>query len=287
VGFIKTEYKLLKTTDGGVSWTEVPETSEITFSHYQRIHFLDKQMGWLVGFDKIAITKDGGATWSVSYEKTENQQSITSAQFVTASTGYITLDRGDMMKTLDGGVTWQDVNPYTNFDLLNLHFISPDSGIVVGRGGRILSTVDGGQHFTKNYSVTSKDLYSIHIINQNKAWITGEKGTLLTTSPGTELFTSINENHEGFLPQTISLKQNYPNPFNPTTTISYQIPDAAHVTIQVFNLMGQQVATLVNTKQQAGDHQVSFNATDLASGIYFYRINTDSYSQTKKMMLIK
>ncbi len=89
------------------------------------------------------------------------------------------------------------------------------------------------------------------------------------------------------VPQQITLNQNYPNPFNPTTTISYNLSQAQNVQLKVFNIQGQEVTTLVNGKRTAGEHQVSFDASKLASGIYIYQIQTGSTSMTRKMVLIK
>jgi hypothetical protein len=88
-------------------------------------------------------------------------------------------------------------------------------------------------------------------------------------------------------PSGFALNQNYPNPFNPATTISFQIPNAARVKLTVFNVLGQQVATLVDNQMNAGMHAVSFDASRLASGMYFYRIEAGSFAATKKMMLVK
>jgi hypothetical protein len=88
-------------------------------------------------------------------------------------------------------------------------------------------------------------------------------------------------------PFRFELSQNYPNPFNPTTSINFTIPEASDVTLEVFNLQGQRVASLVNSTLSAGFHSVSFNAENLSSGIYLYRINAGSFSQTNKMMLVK
>jgi len=80
---------------------------------------------------------------------------------------------------------------------------------------------------------------------------------------------------------------NHPNPFNPTTTISYSIPDNQNVTIKVYDILGKEVATLVNETKTAGNHQVSFNAGHLSSGIYIYMIQTNNFNVSKKMLLIK
>ncbi len=83
------------------------------------------------------------------------------------------------------------------------------------------------------------------------------------------------------------LKQNYPNPFNPSTTISYQIPEKNFVSIKVIDVLGNEVATVINSEQDAGLHNVTFNASNLASGIYLYQLKVGNYVQTKRMMLMK
>ena len=90
------------------------------------------------------------------------------------------------------------------------------------------------------------------------------------------------------IPQNISLFQNYPNPFNPTTVISYQLSTASDVNLTIYNLVGQQVATLVAKKQDAGYHQVEWDASRFASGVYYYRLSTDEgFVQTRKLVLLK
>ncbi|MBX2974601.1 MAG: T9SS type A sorting domain-containing protein [Ignavibacteriaceae bacterium] len=84
-----------------------------------------------------------------------------------------------------------------------------------------------------------------------------------------------------------ALEQNYPNPFNPSTTINYSIPNVEYVTIKVFNTLGEEVATLVNEQKTAGNFEVKFERTSLTSGIYFYRIQSGNYNETKKMILLK
>lgn len=97
------------------------------------------------------------------------------------------------------------------------------------------------------------------------------------------------------LPNEFSLSQNYPNPFNPTTMIQYDIPKASFVTLKVYNVLGQEVATLVNEKREAGSYEIEFNGLNLTSGVYFYQLLVSSPNQlkfeqkiiTKKMLLLK
>jgi hypothetical protein len=84
-----------------------------------------------------------------------------------------------------------------------------------------------------------------------------------------------------------SLEQNYPNPFNPETKISFDIPIQGFVSLKIFDALGREVNTLVNEVKVPGSYSVDFNGTNLPSGIYFYKLQTENYSETKKMLLIK
>jgi hypothetical protein len=88
-------------------------------------------------------------------------------------------------------------------------------------------------------------------------------------------------------PKTFLLEQNYPNPFNPSTTIRYQLPVASEVKLEVYDVLGKKIATLVSERQSAGSYQVVWNASGLSSGTYFYRLQAGTFTQTKKMILVK
>ena len=89
------------------------------------------------------------------------------------------------------------------------------------------------------------------------------------------------------IPTQYSLEQNYPNPFNPTTTIKFGLPEAAQVHIKVYNMLGEQVTELINQEMEAGYHKVQFNASNYASGVYFYRIEAGKFNSVKKMIILK
>jgi hypothetical protein len=89
------------------------------------------------------------------------------------------------------------------------------------------------------------------------------------------------------LPKVFALEQNYPNPFNPSTTIRYQLPVASEVKLEVYDVLGKKIATLVNERQSAGSYQVVWNASGLSSGTYFYRLQAGTFVETKKMIMVK
>jgi len=81
--------------------------------------------------------------------------------------------------------------------------------------------------------------------------------------------------------------QNYPNPFNPATNIKYQIPKSAHVELIVYDVLGAEVSVLINEFKNAGSYEINFDASGLASGLYFYKLETEGFTDTKKMLLVK
>ena len=98
---------------------------------------------------------------------------------------------------------------------------------------------------------------------------------------------AIGDLNEATMPTDFALNQNYPNPFNPTTTITYSINKAAKVNLTVYNILGKEVATLVNQVQNANSYDVSFDGTNLSSGVYFYKLQVGANVETKKMVLMK
>lgn len=99
--------------------------------------------------------------------------------------------------------------------------------------------------------------------------------------------TGIDPNINLQTPKEYKLEQNFPNPFNPTTSINYSIPKSGLVTLKVYNVYGQEVATLVNENKNNGTYSVDFNASNLSSGVYYYELTSGNFVQTKRMMLIK
>ena len=96
------------------------------------------------------------------------------------------------------------------------------------------------------------------------------------------------ETHRGVsLPKEFELQQNYPNPFNPSTSIEYSVPSSEYVSLKIYDIIGNEVATLVNEQKSAGNYEVKFNASSLTTGMYIYKINAGSFTKVRKMMLVK
>jgi hypothetical protein len=110
-------------------------------------------------------------------------------------------------------------------------------------------------------------------------------GAIINGRQYSMIFTGIDDGAS--LPQGYALYQNYPNPFNPTTTILYDVPQQSHVIIRVFNMLGQEVQTLVNEEKNPGSYNLEFNAGELPSGVYYYRLTAGNYFEGKEMMLIR
>jgi len=159
----------------------------------------------------------------------------------------------------------------------------------------------GGGYFYTATDVNSYSQFTIPIIYlssgaPDSAGISIMIGPILNPHAGSVFYvddlsfpgnaTSIyNNNSQASL--IFDMKQNYPNPFNPSTTIEYQIPRSSHVSLVVYDVLGNQVATVVNEIKPAGNYSVNFTATNLASGIYFYKIKAGNYVQTKKLIILK
>ncbi len=160
-------------------------------------------------------------------------------------------------------------------------------------GDTLLSDDDGGfdWHSRLQYIAAADEVVYVMVHSQDFGGATdsdparGEYNLSVIKLDGTPITITDVEDLEQ--PQTFVLEQNYPNPFNPTTSINYSIPESVDVQLEVYNILGQRVATLVSGFQTSGTHSVVFDASQLASGVYLYRIAAGKYVSVKKMMLVK
>jgi hypothetical protein len=166
-------------------------------------------------------------------------------------------------------------------------------GLALPNGDMLVGTADSGiavfDHSGVglgffNDGLTRLNLHTLTLDNTSYVYAGTDSG--VWRRPLSEMITSV-EPTSNELPSSFSLYQNYPNPFNPSTTIMYQLPNQSHVTLKVFDVLGREVATLVNQMESPGYKQVTFNANAFPTGIYTYRLTAGSFVQTKKMILIK
>jgi hypothetical protein len=131
------------------------------------------------------------------------------------------------------------------------------------------STSVGNRYY---YRITAVDVHG------NESIPTPELGTTVTALPGVT---------EVGLPGKFGLMQNYPNPFNPSTTIKYELPKSSDVRVSVIDMLGREVSVLVDERREAGIHEVKFDASALSSGVYFYRLQAEDFTQTRRLLLMR
>ena len=138
-----------------------------------------------------------------------------------------------------------------------------------------------------NSGLPENNVWSLMIDSYNNKWISGypNYGIAIFNENGIVNITSVDYNSNSI--QDFQLYQNYPNPFNPFTKISYQIPQQGFVTIKIFDVLGREVATLVNEEKPIGKYEVDFSSKGFASGVYIYRMKVNEFIESKKMILLR
>jgi hypothetical protein len=187
---------------------------------------------------------------------------------------------GSIWITTDGGLNWIS-KVYELYAFSSVIFANENYAYAVG-DHKISFTSDGGFNWTGLYDFTN-NLQSVCFIDSITGWVVGDNGTILHTTNGGVTFID----NELTQPTEFILEQNYPNPFNPSTKISFSIPEAGHVTLKIYNLLGVEVATLIDENMSGGKHQIEFDGRSLGSGVYFYTMKTSEFNQTRKMMMVK
>jgi len=190
-----------------------------------------------------------------------------------------------ILRTSNAGQSWLLQTSGTTRDLSGVYFLDSQTGFAVGAAGTILRTTNSGAQWITASSGTTNWLEKVFFSDAMNGTIVGSTGTILRTTNGGVVWVA--EEPPTALPRELTLSQNYPNPFNPTTEIRYSIVKQAFVSLKVFDLLGKEVATLVNEVKQPGTYEVQWEAAGVASGIYFYRIITADFIATKKMVVVK
>ncbi len=191
---------------------------------------------------------------------------------------------GGVHRSTDGGATWTEVSAgLISRDIRTLVRNSAGHVFAATSQGVYRSTNNGDLWEPASAGLTFPSIQSLAVNSDGLLFAGASAGGVFRTQQST---TSIHEAGRE-IPVSSWLEQNYPNPFNPTTTIRYALPERSPVTLAVFNALGQQVAVLQHGEQEAGYHEAQFDGSELASGIYLYRLQAGDFVQTRRLVLIR
>jgi streptogramin lyase len=182
------------------------------------------------------------------------------------------------------GINWTSIKyPASNSDFSYLS--CDENNCIWVAGSNSILKYDGSKWDTYLYSGFRPYLSGLTIDTFDQKWILSLYGIILFKEGG--VVTSIYEDDISELPIEFSISNNFPNPFNPTTTIEYYIPYSTFVSIEVSDILGNKVKTLLNEQKYSGNYKILFDASNLTSGVYFYTLRTNNYVKTKKMVFLK
>jgi photosystem II stability/assembly factor-like uncharacterized protein len=267
-----------KSTDAGETWQESNPGIDM-----EKIFFINENTGFASSArPDVYKTTNGGMNWNLIY--TYNLfDGVVTIQFTDSINGFITTYT-NLLKTTNGGYNWVRY-PSPNFNVFSSSYmLNENTGFVTCNGGYIIKTTNSGQNWIYQNSGTTYNLNYIYFLDSNVGYTVGQYGIILKTTNGGSVWVN---NQTGKIPDEYFLYQNYPNPFNPNTNIKYQITNNKLVVLRVYDILGKEVSTLVNEKQSPGMYEVTFDGSNFASGIYFYRIQAGDFVQVKKMVMIK
>jgi len=276
---------IMKTTNKGNNWTVLNSTTQTILDG---IWFLNENTGYVGGANIFLKTTDGGQTWINKIGNFISPfETAESVFFSDENTGYYCTNTSNcrIVKTTNGGDTWNLIHDQSNIGAgWSMSFTNAFTGYVCTGNGKVLKTTDAGNSWGVQNTPLSENLYEIHFPNENTGYISSWSGKILKTTNGGLTFISRINNE---IPSSFKLHQNYPNPFNPSTNISFEIPNNEFARLEVFDMNGKSVSVLTNENLKAGNYKLTFNASKLASGIYYYKLTSGYLSETKKMIYFK
>ncbi len=270
-------------TNSGTSWTGVNTGLTNTSGYFSRA----SGVGALVvsGTNLFASTNGNGV-----FRSTNNGTSWT--QINSGLTDTIVFSLGvsgtNLFAGTSSGGIFLSSNNGTSWTHLNTSPISVGCFAVLGTnlfaGGVYLSTNSGTSWTQVNSDLPGAPVQALAVLDTNL--FAGTLGGGVWRRPLSEMITAVTDNGNN-LPMRFSLSQNYPNPFNPTTNLSFSLPSRSFVSLKVFDLLGREVATIVSEEMSAGNYSRQWNAANMSSGAYFYRLQAGNYSEVKKLLVVK
>jgi photosystem II stability/assembly factor-like uncharacterized protein len=276
---------IMKTTNTGTNWFSLTTP---TSTALDGIWFVNDNTGYVGGANVFLKTTDAGATWvnktGLFISPFETAQSV---YFSDDNTGYYCTNTANcrIVKTTNGGDNWSLVNDNATAGAgWDMSFPNTNTGYVCTGNGYILKTTNAGLNWGVQNTPLTENLYQIHFPSVNTGYVACWSGKILKTTNGGLTFTA---NVNGEIPEKYELEQNFPNPFNPQTTIRFSVPKKEFITLKVFDIKGQEVKSLIADEYQPGNYEIKLTGEGLSSGVYYYRMQSKDYSQTKKMILLK
>lgn len=273
--------KVLKSTNSGINWINKAPDSNIE-KYYKILGFPNKIL--LFGDDKLYMTSNSGNNWIQSQLDSINY--LQRIFFKDSQTGWNLTpipNNSRFYKTTDGGNNWTKYY-YTgcqNYLIWDIWFVNENTGYATTGTSAILKTTDGGINWFINQIIAGNNIIMSRIIfaDENTGWICGWNGIICKTTNGGGTFIS---KISPKIPEKFSLSQNYPNPFNPFTNIKLEIAHSGFISLRIYDINGKEVSVLVNEKLEPGIYTVYFNGSRLASGIYFYSLESERFRESKK-----
>jgi photosystem II stability/assembly factor-like uncharacterized protein len=232
----------------------------------------------------VAKSTNGGSNW-VSFHAGSSSEDFNSIYFIDRNTGYCGGTAGCLYKTTNGGLNWSKLSINSTTEIKSIYFINKDTGLVCGKTGMIKKTIDGGLSWYSQISTSYSNLNNIVLTSNDTSYAFGDNGTILKTLTCGDVIGI--RTISSSIPSKYTLSQNYPNPFNSTSKLKFEIVKFSNVKIVVYDISGREVQTLINEWMQPGTYETTFDGSMLNSGVYFYKLITDGFSETKKMVLIK
>ena len=272
-----------RSTDHGISWTKIDHgfINEFVFAAA-----IDSGQNIYVGTRGGAIYKstDDGTSWTKVYQSTSSNPAISSIAITIKGTIFATDIMEGILRSTDEGLSWQLVKADIRWqDNYPLNINQKGEIYASGSDSKFYKSTDNGdswQDITGNLALTTvRDIK----FDRNDTMYLATDEAVWRMSPDSTV--SVKDKKSVVI--QYSLKQNYPNPFNPSTTISYSLPTRQNVTLKIYNILGKEIATLVKEEKPEGNYTVNFNAGKLPSGVYFYSIRAGTFSETKKLLLLK
>jgi len=287
-GYISGDRVILKTTNGGDNWEQLSSPAiwlnAVSFPS-------DNETGYVAGESgssgRIYKTTNGGANWI--QQNTEFVTGLVDVSFpIDVQNGYAVEWAGKILRTTNGGTNWSSYQSGVN--TYGICFPNNNqTGYAAGGSygaSYLLKTTNAGISWNKMNTPYNNQLTSVCFPSSyDTGYIVGVTGSFLKTVDGGG-FVGVNVISEN-IPDQYFLHQNYPNPFNPVTTINFDLPKSGLVSIKVFDILGRQINTIVDEVMSAGNYKLDFNASDLASGSYFYRMTAGDFVAVKKFVVLK